>query len=317
MPVGNGENLPQIEALNPAFVPQKKAEQVAPKLLDNPMTAVLAFDSASGKVLLDRNSSRPQEIASLSKLMMALIILENHKLDEVVTVPIEATKIDSSTIGLYQHEKISVRTLLEASLIPSANDAAVALAVYHSGSEEEFVKVMNKKAKELELDSAKFFNATGLDIFSSVEGNSEKEKSPLPREIPQSGTISRGEPPFRKGGGDGVHGNLMSANDVLRLMRILLQYDFFRETIGKDKFYGTSVDEEFSHEKPSTNQLLGTFLNITGGKTGFTYLAGECFVAIGNTPEGHEVITVILGSSDRFGETKTLLSWIYDSFEWR
>lgn len=300
--------LPEIEALAPASLPQKKPEQVAPRLLENPATAVLAFDSASGKTLLEKHANRPQPIASLSKLMTALIILENHDLDEIVTIPLEATQINSSTIDVYQYEQMTVQTLLEASLIASANDAALALAMYHSRNESEFAKAMNERAKALGLSSAKFFNATGLDIFpnSDEEQKAGESMAMSVQRLYKSEELTK------------VQGNMMSTYDVLKLMRLLLKYDFVRETIAQDHFYGTSADEKFFHEKPSTNQLLNTeFLSITGGKTGFTYLAGECFVAVGHTPDGHEVITVLLGSLDRFGETKALLSWIYDSFEWK
>lgn len=277
------QNLPSIEVLKPTSIPQKKSQRVTPALLENPNTAVLAMDLDSGKVLLHKHADRPQPVASLSKLMTVFVILDNHEMDEVVTVSEEATLVNSSTIDIYQYEQLTVRTLLEATLIGSANDAAVALAVFHSGSEAEFIRVMNQYARKLDLDSAQFFNSTGLDVETDTE----------------------------------TKGNTMTAREVLKLARLLLQNDFIRETVVKNHFYGTSVDEKFFHEKPTTNQLLGTFLNLKGFKTGFTYLAGECFVALGETGKGQEVMTVILGSSDRFGETKTLLSWIYDSFEWK
>lgn len=281
----NFDELPQIEVLEPAAIPQRNPNKIAPKLIENSETSILAMDLDSGKVLLSERADRSQPIASLTKLMTALIILENHELDEIVTVPYEATIVNSSTIDVYQYEQFTVGTLLEAILIPSANDAAVTLAVSHSGSEAEFVREMNRRAKELGLHSAEFFNSTGLDMF-----NEEGTK---------------------------VWGNKMSGRDIMKLARLLLTYDFVRQAMSKNHFYGTSVDEKFFHEKPSTNQLLNTFVNVEAGKTGFTYLAGECFMAIGKTPGGHEVMTVILGSGDRFGETKKLLSWIYDSFEWR
>jgi D-alanyl-D-alanine carboxypeptidase (penicillin-binding protein 5/6) len=275
---------PKIEILRPIELPRQQAEKIAPVLFQDERTAVFATDLQSGKTLLAEHEERAQPIASLTKIMTALIILENHDLNEVVTVDLAATEAAGSRIDIYEYEKLSVRTLLEAALIPSANDAAVALAIFHAGSEENFVKEMNQKAAELELKSAQFFNATGLDL------------------------LDENEQPY---------GNLMSARDILKLTRIALQDDFFRETVAKRSFDGTSVDEEFYHEKDSTNELLDTFLNLKGVKTGFTYLAGQCFVALGETPQGKEVLTVLLGSPDRFGETKKLLSWIYDSFEWR
>jgi D-alanyl-D-alanine carboxypeptidase len=281
----NPQELPRIEILNPLSLPQIEVGKVSPKLLADEKTAVFAQDMASKKTLLSERADRAQSIASITKIMTVLVILSEHELDEVVTVPFEATEVVGAEIGLYQYEKLTVQTLLQASLIPSANDAAVALAVWDAGSEEAFVKKMNEKAQELGITTAEFFNSTGLDMW-------DEEKKLW-------------------------YGNKMSARDVARMARFALQNDFFRETVAQRHFWGTSVGEEFFHEKESTNQLFDTFLNLSGVKTGYTQLAGQCFVALGNTMDGHEVMTVLLGSSDRFGETKKLLSWVYDSFTWQ
>ena len=71
------------------------------------------------------------------------------------------------------------------------------------------------------------------------------------------------------------------------------------------------------HQKVSTNKLLGTFVGSKGVKTGYTGLAGQCFINLSEDEAGRELLTVVLGSTDRFGETKNLLTWILDSFEWR
>ena len=281
----NPQGLPQIEILQPLSLPQIEAGKVAPKLLADENTAVFAQDMASKKTLLSERADRVQSIASITKIMTALVILSDHELDEVVTVPLEATEAVGAEVGLYQYEKLTVQTLLQASLIPSANDAAVALAVWDAGSEEVFVKKMNEKAQKLDLTTAEFFNSTGLDMW-----NEEKKI---------------------------WYGNKMSARDVARMVRFALQNDFFRETVSQRHFWGKSVGEEFFHEKKSTNQLFDSFLNLSGVKTGYTQLAGQCFVALGNTTDEHEVLTVMLGSVDRFGETKKLLSWVYDSFTWK
>lgn len=277
--------LPQVEIVQPSEVPQLRNGRVAPRLLGDERVAVLAQDLATQKHLLAERIDRPQPIASLTKMLTVLLILRDHELDEVVSVSRAATEQEGAAIGVYEHERLTVQTLLEAALIPSANDAAVALAGHHSGSETEFVIEMNTFAEELGLTSANFVNATGLD-----EWDEEHEI---------------------------WIGNEMSARDVAHLARVALGDSFFRETVNQRHFFGKSTDEQFFHEKESTNQLFGTFLNLSGVKTGYTRLAGQCFVALGNTPDGHEVLTVILGSEDRFGETKKLLSWVYDSFEWR
>lgn len=279
------QELPRVEIFQPAKVPLKPKEKVAPKLLNEAKISVLAFDQGSGKVLFEKNISRAQPIASLTKILSFLVFMDSHELDEVVTIPIEATEITGAKIDIYQYERLTVKTLLEAALIPSANDAMLALALYDAGSEEDFVKKMNEKTRDLGLKSAQFYNATGLDIFDEETG--------------------------------GYHGNKMSALDVMKMARIALNNDFFRETVAKESFWGTSVDGRFSHEKPSTNQLLGTFINSKGVKTGYTELAGECLVNLSEDKDGNEILTVVLGSSDRFGETRSLVGWVMDAFVWK
>jgi len=276
--------LPKIEILQPAKIPRKNVTKVAPKLLNNSKSAILAIDMGTGKILVSKRENRSQEIASLTKIMTSLIILENHDLEEIVVFPLEATKVIGAKAEFYEYEKLTIKTLLESALIPSANDAAVALAIFHAGSEEKFVEEMNEKAQSLGLNSAKFYNSTGLDYYD--------EK------------------------GDKWIGNKMSARDLATLSKLSLRNKFFRKTVNKRVFSGISADGQFIHEKSSTNQLFGTFLNLKGIKTGYTELAGQCFISLGETDDGNEVMTIVLGSPDRFGETKNLLSWIYDSFVW-
>lgn len=288
--------LPQIEIIEPAKLPTKKAEKIAPKLLEDENLAILAMDLNSGKKLFQKKSNRAQNIASLTKLMTFLVISENYELDQKVIILPEATKTYGAQIDLYAYEKMSVKTLLEASLIPSANDAARALAFFDSGSEEKFVEKMNQYAQKLELNSAKFFNSTGLDMFKGGKNCNTLTGQNC----------------------DKSYGNKMSAEDLTKLTRILLKNDFFRETIQKDNFSGTSLDGKFFHDKKSTNQFLHekNFINSKGVKTGYTLLAGQCFINL-SVEDGNEILTVVLGSSDRFGETKNLISWIFDSFVWR
>ncbi len=285
-------DLPQIEILEPSKIPSKDTVKLSPKLLEDPQLSILAKDLNSNKTLFEKKSSHSQNIASLTKLMTFLLIYENHSLDEIVTIDPQATKIYGAQIELYAYEKMSVRTLLEAILIPSANDGAVALAIFNAGSEDLFAEKMNKKAEELGLTSAKFYNATGLDMIQDCGVNDKTCDSQF-------------------------YGNQMSAEDLMMLTRILLKNDFFKQTVRKKNFEGTSSDGKFFHEKESTNKLFDTFIGSKGIKTGYTDLAGQCFINLSENKAGDEIITIILGSSDRFGETVNLMSWILDSYEWR
>lgn len=284
-----------LEILNPAKIPYKNDGKIQPVLLQDQSTAIWAIDMGTGKILYEKNAHRTQNIASISKLMTALIILENHDMNEVVVFPEEAFIAIGSRADFYLYEKVTVKTLLETMMVASANDSAIALAIHHAGSEADFVKIMNTRAKELGLTSATFYGATGLDIFEKPE-----TYDPLTGKFEGK-----------------VYGNEMSASDIAKLSKFVYAYPFIQQTAQKTEIQAFSADEAFFREKDNTNQLLGTFLNVKGLKTGYTVLAQECVVTIGETVDGNDVMIVVLGSSDRFGETKKLLSWIYDSYTWK
>jgi serine-type D-Ala-D-Ala carboxypeptidase (penicillin-binding protein 5/6) len=120
--------------------------------------------SASGDVLLQRNADERVPIASITKLMTVLVAREHTRLDDVVTVQPQAAETGESSIELRAGEHLTVRELIEAALIQSANDAAVALAQYVGhGSVPAFVAMMNAKARELGLTHTHFANPDGLD----------------------------------------------------------------------------------------------------------------------------------------------------------
>jgi D-alanyl-D-alanine carboxypeptidase len=120
--------------------------------------------SASGDTLLARNADEKVPIASITKLMTVLVTLEHAKLGDVVTVERQAAEVGESSIYLRRGEQLTVRELIEASLIQSANDAAVALAQYvGNGNVAAFVAMMNEKAHQLGLTETHFANPDGLD----------------------------------------------------------------------------------------------------------------------------------------------------------
>lgn len=282
----------------PAKIPQKAAIVEAPSLLRNSDLSVLALDVKTGRTLFEKSASDSHHIASLTKLLTYYVIRQEHQLDEVVMIAPGATRTYGAQIDLYDYEKISVETLLEAILIPSANDAAKALAYHNAGDEASFAIKLNTYAKKLGLHSAEFFNATGLDIFRGGE----------------KCDVFSGE------NCEETLGNQMSAEDLGMLTRILLKQDpLFRTIIAKDHFYGQSTDEEFFHEKKTTNQFLldADFGFSKGVKTGYTELAGECFINLTENENGDEFLTIVLGSTDRFGESKKLLQWVLSNFMWR
>jgi D-alanyl-D-alanine carboxypeptidase (penicillin-binding protein 5/6) len=149
------------------LVPAIAALALVPPVLGAPPQvtgrAWLVENGATGQVLLAHNAYRPVPIASLTKLMTILLTLEHTHLNDVVTVSREAAETKDSTVILRSGERLTVRELLEASLIASANDAADALASYVGGSEARFVAMMNAKARQLGLRESHFVRPDGLD----------------------------------------------------------------------------------------------------------------------------------------------------------
>lgn len=142
-----------------------EAQQFPSRELARKLSAsgAVIVDLSSGEEIFARNADRRRAVGSLTKIMTAIIIVENHDMSEVVTVPRDIQDIDGSKVRLPAGGNFTVGDLLSALLIPSANDAAEALAVYHSGSTEAFVEVMNERVKSLGLQNTSFANPSGLD----------------------------------------------------------------------------------------------------------------------------------------------------------
>src|SRR6185295_1498470 len=228
--------------------------------------SALMVDVASGGKIWGKNEYAALPIASLTKLMTALIMVENHDLSEVVPVPRVAAEIEGTSAHLLAGETLTVHDLLYALLVPSGNDAALALAIFDAGSEESFVEKMNRRAKLLSMDSTHFVNVHGLD----------------------------------------ADGHVSSAHDLAILARQILKNPLLKEIVNVPKATINSTDGKFSHTFFTTNDLLASPFPIFGIKTGTTDAAGQCLITLLKT-KTHEIVIVVLGSSDRFQDTKALL----------
>jgi D-alanyl-D-alanine carboxypeptidase len=255
-------------------VPEHDAANIAPVIKAK---SVIAVDLKNGMLLYEQNGYDHRPIASITKLMTTVIILEENNLNDVVTVPKEATQVDGSKIWLAQDEKITVENLLYAALIPSANDAAYTLAYYNSGGNvQDFVDKMNQKAEELGMHDTHFSNPIGLDEA----------------------------------------GNYSSAYDLAILGRYAYQKSFIRHAVVIKEMNISSTNGKLTHDLKSTNDLLGSYLKVLGLKTGTTDLAGQCLIAIIENTKGNDILTVVLDSPSRYDETKLLADWIFRTFNW-
>lgn len=137
------------------FVSTVSAEEIKSR-------AAVVIDAGTGRVLYAKNPDLRLLPASTTKLMTALVVLERANLDDVVTVSRNAAYAPPTKIGLRQGDQVTIETLLNAALIKSANDAAVALAEAVAGSEEAFAELMNRKALALGLTDTRYVNSNGL-----------------------------------------------------------------------------------------------------------------------------------------------------------
>jgi D-alanyl-D-alanine carboxypeptidase (penicillin-binding protein 5/6) len=236
--------------------------------------AALAVDLDSGISLYEKDPDKSLLPASTTKIMTALVALDNYSEDQVLGVSDE--KAEGQTMGLKKGEQIRVRDLLYGLLVYSANDAAEVLAKSFQGGRDAFIAAMNEKAKELSLTNTKFTNPSGLD------GN----------------------------------GHVSTARDLVRISEVAMDNPEFAKIVGTKTQVVRSIDGKISHYLTNINELLGKIPGVLGVKTGWTENARENLVTYVDR-DNHKVMIAVLGSQDRFGETKELIDWIYSNYSWQ
>ena len=239
--------------------------------------AVLA-DLDTGQVLFARRPAERRPIASLTKIMTALLVGERTEPTDVVTVSDEAASgrlAGISGLGLEPGERIRVNELMYALMLQSANDAAVALAEHVSGSVDAFVGDMNARAERLGLANTRFASPNGLDD-------------------------------------DGYS----SAGDLVRLTRAAYRTRGFASIVATRFHTVTSLDEP-PRIVQNRNVLLWLYPGAIGVKTGFTSAAGFCVVATAER-EDMRLLAVVLGEpSEPFSDAAALLNYGFAAFDRR
>ena len=129
--------------------------------ISSPSAVVICENT--GRILYDKNANQKRPMASLTKLMTAIIFVENCRMNEIIQIDKNACYIGGSEVGLVPNTQISAKDLLTGMLLPSGNDAATQIAIHIAGSTENFAKMMNIRAKELGLTNTKFVTPHGLD----------------------------------------------------------------------------------------------------------------------------------------------------------
>lgn len=236
----------------------------------------LLIDNNSGLVLYSKNPDEPYPIASLTKLMTALLVSEKLDLSARVAVPTSARQgpvLQTKIFGLYVGDTFTVEELLQAMLVSSAGDAAITLSHAIQPSPTEFIKLMNRRARELNLVKTNF-----ADTFGFSPGNVS-----TPRELAWLLTH-------------------LTRNPHLRSILTQREVKICGET--KACFHGFTTN--LLHNNDS--------YTVYAAKTGTTVPAGECLAFSFETPRGSRLTLVLLGSKDRWQDARKLLSWLFDSY---
>lgn len=243
--------------------------------------AVAVMDRDSAVLMFGKNEKTELLPASTVKIMTALVALDYYQFDDILVVG--QTKQQGQDMELLAGEKMTAGNLLYGLLVASANDAAQALAQNYPGGKENFIAAMNQKAKELHLSDTYFANPTGLD--------SDAQESLL------------------------LDFSYTTALDLARLTSWALQNVIFRQIVATQTITVSDASGRLRHQLRNINELLGRLPGIRGVKTGWTEEAGECLVGYVER-EGRGIVTVILGSEDRFGETVRLIDWTFANHRW-
>jgi D-alanyl-D-alanine carboxypeptidase len=254
---------------------------------DNFLSAFVNLDEGKEIVLSEKKSNEVIPIASLSKLMAAVVALENYNLDDEVKISASAVSTYSTAGGLREGEVISVRDLLYVTLIESSNDGAEALAEKMGRS--EFILKMNKKAAELGMKNTWYINPTGLDVFEDV----------LEKEVQEY--------------------NVSTPSDMEKLVVYILKNQSLIPEILSNSEKTIKSKSGVVHNLKNTNILLKENSSYLWGKTGYTKEANGCIILIlksyASDQNGY-IINVITGADDRFSEARKLNAWLQDSFIW-
>lgn len=260
--------------------------------LDIYSPSCILIDSDSGKILYEKNAYKKMYPASTTKIMTAILTLENCKLDELVTVSDNAVSLESvpetyTRADIQAGEILTVENLLNVLLIPSANDAAIALAEHVSGSVSEFSNLMNKKAKELGCKNTNFVNPNGV--------HNENQYT--------------------------------TAYDLSLIGKYAMNNETFRKIVCKTSYTlpATNIYSSTDRKFENTNELLSSdnysYEYTTGIKTGYTDSAKNCIVASAKK-DNYNFIVVILGANkttqtknERASDCITLFNYAINNYK--
>lgn len=242
----------------------------------NQLTAksVLVYDLSNDKAIFERSPSTRLPMASLTKIMTAIIAIENKRSDNRYAV-LESDLVGENSMGLSAGEIHSFEDLLHGLMLPSGNDAAEVLANNHPTGRDGFISDMNKKAESLGLKDTLFENPSGLQ---------------------ENGM------------------QYTTAYDLLVITRYALEnFPEFKKVVATAEHKIPVASTHKSYELYNETNLLTTYEGVKGVKTGYTPEAGLCLVTYLDY-KGHKIVGIILNSENRRAEMRTLLDFSLKSY---
>ena len=220
--------------------------------------AAVVMDADSGRLLYAQNPDKRLANASTTKIMTALLTLEQPDQDRYFTVDSDAIQVEGTTMGLQPGDSVTLHQLAAGMLLPSGNDAANAAAVEIAGSEEAFVRLMNQRAAELGLENTQFRNPSGLD----------------------------------------AEGHYSSARDLATLAAHALENEDFADIVSKQEIRMAFGNPPYNRSLYTTNKLLERYPYAIGVKTGYTDDAGLCLVTAAEKDGTRLIIVTLNGKDD-------------------
>ena len=252
-------------------IPQKSSAQ----MYVSAQSAIL-MEQDSGRVIFEKDAYTQRRIASITKIMTAILAIESGKLDKTVTVSSTAIKTEGSSIYLQEGEKIKLEDLVYGLMLRSGNDAAVAIAETVGGSLDGFVYLMNQKAEEIGMKNTHFANPHGLDDHED---------------------------------------HYSSAYDMALLTRYAMNNDTYKKIAGTESYRSESSNDKWDRVWKNKNKLLTSLYEYsTGGKTGYTKRAKRTLVSTAEK-DGVSYIAVTLNDPDDWDDHINLFETAFKQYK--
>lgn len=266
--------------LGSAVFPKVKAQDLQTEVEVSAQSAVL-MTADTGTVLYEKDAFSQRPMASTTKIMTALLTLEEGERlgDPVIQITEEMVAVEGSSMGLQAGDEISLSNLAAGMLLASGNDAANAAAIYLAGSLEGFVELMNQRAVEIGMEHTHFVTPSGLD-GESADGR----------------------------------GHYSTAYDMALLAREALQNEQFRELCSSASYAVDFAQPVKRVTYTNHNKLLSQYEGCVGVKTGYTKQAGRCLVSAAER-DGALLIAVTLDAPDDWKDHTVMLDYGFSQVE--